>query len=662
VRGGSPGRVFGWFLLLVPFVPLAWLFGDIDRAPGLVPPSEALLGVFVFGALAVLGARFFPAEAPDRALRVLDRERGPGAVATGGAVLLLLVLLLATATFAFGRRPLLIDSVIQLFQARIFASGHLYAGAPPGEAFFAVQHMLVDGGKWYSQYPPGHSALLGLGVALGTAWLVPVALSAGTTLLLYGFARRAYDLATARITVVLLALAPFFWFMGASHMNHVSALFFVSAFLYLLVRWEERGDRRILLGAGLAIGAAFLSRPLTAAAAGFALSPFVLRTAWRRRDIGSVLAGTAGALVAVFLYLAYNAATTGDPLVPGYIKLWGVDHGLGFHSTPWGEVHSPLAGLRNELTDLALLSSLMFEGPIPALIPAGLLFAAGWASKKWDVRLMAGFLALPVAYLFYWHRDAFLGPRYLYSGLAFLVPLTARGLLELFRRAPGRRLWGGSALTRAPLSSAAGMLLLLCLLYAAAYSTPRRFGVYRSGLASMKVDLTAEARARALSDAVIFVPVSWGNRLLARMRGLGVSASGAETAYRQADHCRLELVLRRAERERWVPDRTATAIAELGPGGETVPTSSPLSNGDPTLRLAAGTKTLAECLDEIEYDRAGYSNYSPFLADQEPSLDGPLVIARDLRAHNLKLLEAYPGRRAFMYRNGQFLPAGRPSP
>ena len=657
MSGPRPGRVLGWFLLLVPLVPLSWLFGEIDRARGLVPPSEALLGAFVFGALALLGARLFPAGLPERALTALERERGAGALVARGAVPLLLVLLLATSILAFARRPLLIDSVIQLFQARIFASGHLYAGAPPGEAFFAVQHMLVDGGRWYSQYPPGHSAILGLGVGLGVAWLVPVALSVGTALLLYGFARRAYDLATARLTVILLALAPFFWFMGASHMNHVSALFFVSAFLYLLVRWEERGAPGILLGAGLAIGAAFLSRPLTAVAVGLAMAPFVLLTAFRKRDKVSAGAGLAGVLVAVFLYLAYNAATTGDPLMPGYIKLWGADHGLGFHSTPWGEVHSLLAGLRNEITDLALLSALLFEWPVSALIPAALLFAAGWGSRKWDTRLLAGFLALPAAYLFYWHRDAFLGPRYLYSGLAFLVPLTARGLIEVFRRAGDRHLWGGSELTRVPVSSVAGMLLLLCLAYAAAYSTPRRFHVYRTGLASMKVDLAAEVGHRGISDAVIFVPVSWGNRLLARMRGLGVSASGAEKAYRQSDHCALELTVRRAERERWTPSRTAAAIAELGPGGEPVPASSPLTNGDPTLRLTAGTSPAPECMDEIAYDRAGYSNFAPFLADQDPSLAGPLVIARDLRRRNRELLDAYPGRRAFTYRNGEFLPA-----
>ncbi|MGB5527889.1 MAG: glycosyltransferase family 39 protein, partial [Gemmatimonadota bacterium] len=342
MRAPTGGRMFGWFLLLVPFVPLAWLFGEIDRTRGLVPPNEALLGLFVFGCLAVFGARLLPARVPERVLQILDRERGAGSKITGGAVLLLVVLLLVTAVFAFARRPLLIDSVIQWFQAQIFASGRLYAEAPPDEAFFAVQHMLVDGGRWYSQYPPGHSALLGLGAALGAGWLVPVALSVGTALLLYGFTRRAYDLATARTTVIVLALAPFFWFMGASHMNHVSALFFVAAFLYLLVLWEGNGSPWVLFGAGLAIGAAFLSRPLTALAVGIALAPFVLARAWRERDARSVLAGALGALALAMVYLGYNAATTGDPLLPGYIKLWGADHGLGFHTTPWGEMHSPL--------------------------------------------------------------------------------------------------------------------------------------------------------------------------------------------------------------------------------------------------------------------------------------------------------------------------------
>jgi hypothetical protein len=135
-----------------------------------------------------------------------------------------------------------------------------------------------------------------------------------------------------------------------------------------------------------------------------------------------------------------------------------------------------------------------------------------------------------------------------------------------------------------------------------------------------------------------------------------VSASDAESAYRQGDHCALELTLRKAETESWTPERTAVAIEALGAGGETVPTSSPLTNGDPTLRLETGMPPHAACLDQLAYDRAGYANFSPFLADQAPSLDGPLVIARDLRERNRELAAVYPGRRTFMYRNGRFIP------
>jgi hypothetical protein len=650
------GRAAGWLLLLVPFVPLTAWFGEIERSQGLVPPSEALLGVFVFGAAALLLARFMPSGAPDAALRRLDRKGGVGSALTGASFVALAILLTTAAILAFSRRPLLIDSVIQLFQARIFASGRLWATAPPDGAFFAVQHMLVDGSRWYSQYPPGHSALLALGVLGGAPWLVPVTLSLGTAALLYGFARRAYDLATARITVFALAAAPFFWFMGASHMSHVSTLFFSAAFVFLLARWEDRGGRTKLFLAGMAIGAAFLCRPLTAVAVGIVLAPSTLRTAWRRGEASAVASGMAGVALAVLVFLAYNAATTGDPLLPGYVKLWGREHGLGFHATPWGDVHSPVAGLRNELTDLALLTSFLFEWPIPALCLAGLLFAAGWATHRWDHRLLAAFLAIPAAYFFYWHRDAFLGPRYLYSGLAFLVPLTARGLVELFRRLEGRQIWAGSALTRVGASGTAATLIVLCTLYSWTYATPRRFEVYRSGLASMKVDLPAAAGAAGIREAVIFVPVSWGNRLLARMRGLGVPAAATETAYRVTDHCALEQVVSRAERESWGAARTTRAIGALPRGGSPVPLDDPGSNGDRTLRLTAGRPLVGACLAELTHDGLGYGNYSPFLADLEPALDGPLVIARDLRDRNPELVARYRGFPAVVYRRGRFVP------
>nr|MBA2565819.1 hypothetical protein [Gemmatimonadota bacterium] len=145
------------------------------------------------------------------------------------------------------------------------------------------------------------------------------------------------------------------------------------------------------------------------------------------------------------VYPLYNLLTTGNPWVPGYVKLWGPGHGLGFHETPWGDLHTPLAGLRNELVDLSLLNVFLFEWPVPSLLPLGLFLLAGWAVQPWDRRLVAGFLALPAVYFLYWHRDAFLGPRFLYAGLAFLIPLTARALCEGALRLRGRSLRAGAA-------------------------------------------------------------------------------------------------------------------------------------------------------------------------------------------------------------------------
>jgi hypothetical protein len=197
-------------------------------------------------------------------------------------------------------------------------------------------------------------------------------------------------------------------------------------------------------------------------------------------------------------------------------------------------------------------------------------------------------------------------------------------------------------------------LVVLAFAYSAFYSTPRRFQVYATGMASLKQDLVREARDAGIEEGLVFVAVSWGNRLLARTRGLGVPASVAERTYRRSDHCRLELLLRQAETERWETERTTRALEALPEAGTRLGAESP--NGDPTLRLATLVRLPPICVDQIKYDLEGYGNFSPHLADNDPNLAGPLVIARDLRERNPELWARYPGRRAYLYRRGRFVP------
>jgi hypothetical protein len=646
----------GVLLLVLPFLPLRALFGQMTRTGWLLDPAEWLLGLFTFGAVAWLLALMVPG-LPRRVRGWLSRlgeaERFGDRTFLAAGLAVLLLLLVTASVFAFARRPLLVDSIAQLFQARIFASGHVWAPAPPFEAFFAAENMLVDGERWYSQYPPGHAGALAPGVLAGVPWLMPILMTAGTAWLLFGFTRRVYDRRTARLTLLLTLLSPFFWFMGASYMNHVSALFFVALFLALFARWEGGGTAVWLAGAGLALGMAFLSRPLTAIAVGSAFAIVALVGVARgRARLLHLLAGLGGFAVCAGLFLAYNALTTGDPLQPGYMKLWGADHGLGFHSTPYGGVHTPLIGLQSQLVDLALLNSFLFEWAIPALLPLGLFLAAGLANRRWDGRLVLGFLALPIAYFFYWHRDAFLGPRFLYSTLAFVLPLTSRAFLGLYDRMGHRVVSDRFSLGRLRTADWLTMVLVLSFGYALLYGTPQRFRVYRLGMAGLKLDLAQEARKAGIEEGLIFVSVSWGNRLLARMHEVGLPAALTERVYRRSDHCQLEEAVRLAEAGVWTAQQLEVELEGLiQPEGALV---YPMVNDDRTLRLLPNAELTATCVAELRHDEAGYTNYVPHLAANRPDLTGRYVFARDLRDRNALLRGEFPGRPAYHYRPGGF--------
>lgn len=647
-------RALGAVLLAVPFLPLRRLFGSLQGAGALVPPREWGLGIVVFGLSAwlMMLVAVGRLEALGRWPRLL--EVGGQRTWIVGGLTALTVLLVSASTFAFRHSPLLVDSVVQLFQAKIFASGDVAAPAPPGGGFFVTQHMIVDGGRWYSQYPPGHPALLAAGVIARIPWLVPIIISVASAALIYRAAERMYGLRCARITLLLLVICPFFWFMGASHMNHVSSLFFISGFLYLFVRWEDGGSWVWAAGAGAALGAAALCRPLTAAAAAVPFLAFALASEHRRH----VTVAAVGFAAVASIYLVYNARLTGDPFVPGYIELWGESHGLGFHETPWGARHTLLAGLRNELLDLALLDLYLFEWPVPALLPVGASFAAGWTLERWDRQMLAAFLALPAAYFFYWHRDDFLGPRFFYSGIVFLLPLTARSLLEMSERLRGRTFQLGNLFWPVNAGAWVAMVLLLCAGYAVLYGVPQRFRVYATGLPGMKTDIRREARRAGIDGGLVFVKVSWGNRILAKLRSYGVPAGLTVKAYRNVGHCRLDGLLRRASAEGWRTREVSRALASAIVDEEELVRAGRL-NRDRTLRLEEGRMLAPQCKAEIRYDQSGYTNYTPHLVANDPDLSGRYVIARDLRSLNPTLLRRYPDRPAFLFDGDTFQPLER---
>jgi len=566
----------------------------------------------------------------------------------------------------FEQRPHLVDSVIQLFQAKAFAVGQVVLEAPEHYGFFMTQHMLVRDGLWSSQYPPGHSLLLAIGVLCGVPWVIPILLSLGTIVLVYTITRSIYDETTAGVAVILISISPFFLFLGASFMNHVSSLFFIALFLYCYLRWEESGLVKWSFTSGAAIGLAFMVRPYTAFAVGVVFAVYSLG---RLRNGGKgveYLAGVAGFLMGSAGYFFYNLASTGDPLIPGYSALWGEPHGIGFHLSPWGKMHTPFLGFRNQLVHLSQLHEYLFDTPIPGLFPIALYLLLAAKLQRWDKRLVLGFLSIPVAYFFYWHRDAFLGPRFMYESLVFLIPLTARALVYGFRLSakwtfrvarPFRLVSGRVFLTA---------LVLVCVSYVILFSAPLRYKSY-TGMQSMRLNLVDQAGEQGISEALVFVKVSWGSRIIATLRELDMSASQVQRAYSAVDHCLLYQASRMGRAG--LLERIDQLLLEKHN------LQKILYTRDHTLKLDPDRPLAEECREEIEYDKKGgtiylphfadnapdlsgdlvFTIYFPHFADNAPDLRGDLVFARDLRERNSELMRLYPDKPAYLYVNGEFI-------
>ena len=561
----------------------------------------------------------------------------------------------AAATLAhvlFAGNPHLVDTIAQLFQARIFAGGSLTAPAPAHFEFFGASQLVRHAGNWFSQYPPGHSALLSIGLLVGAPWLVNPLFAAATVVLVFLTARRLLGDGTARLATALYLISPFALFMSASYMNHVTTGFFLTLALYAAVR--AVGDRtapalapalalaprRWAVVAGLAIGFAATIRPLEGAAWAAALGLWMLsRRAW----MPVVITGAASALGLVPL-LAYNNLTTGAPLRFGYTLLWGEGHGLGFHTNPWGEPFTPLISFANTALDLERLNISLLGLPLPSLffVMVALVFAANDRRlRDASVVLAATFLAALVAYFFYWHRDSYLGPRFLYASLVPAILLAAAGVAALDRRL-GR--W----------RSVLRIALAASVLYAVSVNLPESAGVISGRDPELKLNPEDQLEREGFGEALVFVKVGWGSRLIGRLWGWGMPASETERTFLSVDGCRLQNALDEAD---------SLAVAGLDSAQVQRMLAErlmkwrklelPVTRGilpDHGVRVDTTMTLSGPCFAEAARDRSGYTLYGSLISRQDPWLRRGIVYARDLgEARNRELMASYMDRVPLLY-------------
>ena len=642
-RPSIAGPLIALLVALFAFLPIAnWIPGGHaapwyrDVASGWVSGTAIAVGVGVV--LAILSGRW-EGLWRDGLTRgaVTTFARRPWLV-TSLVALMAMLAYVFVALRVLGGRPLLIDELVQVLQAQMYAHGSLWTPVAPHPEFFSSMHVVDTHGKVFSQFPAGGPAVLTLGVLLGAPWIVGPLCGAIAVMAFGALARRAEPTrpAVALGALLLFAFAPFAVWMSGSHMNHVPALMWVTIAIACGAQGLEDSRPRPLsaLASGLALGCAAATRPVDALAFALPLAVWYLaRALGDRRRWADAFAAGAGVAIPMALLIWANLQTTGAPLLFGYEQLWGANHGLGFHRAPWGLVHTPARGV--ELVNLYLLrlQTYLFETPFPSLLPAIAALGLARRFRALDRYLLWSGALLLGLYFAYWHDGFYLGPRFVYLLLPVLALYSARSLPALRERV------GSGIPYRATVYGlfCSAVIALVALI-------PFRADQYRSGMLTMRWNADSAASAAGVHDALVLVRESWGAQLVARMWALGVPRSETEMLYRNVDACLLERHITTLEsgaarnRGAWL-----TLQPLLADSARTI--SSPISP-DSTEKVLPGSNYTPRCVARVQADRQGFTLLTPLLLAH----GGGNVYARDLHERDTLLLAEHPTRPLWLLR------------
>ncbi len=329
--------------------------------------------------------------------------------------------------------PVYTDTMAQYIHAKFVAAGYLYYyPSHPLKEFFPVW-LMVNDGKWYSQYPPMHQTLMGLFILLHASWLLNPLEGTITLAAIYAITRRAYGDNLARLTAILFLLSPFVLFLFGEYMNHASALMFATLLFYsyteMLAAKDRRSVLRWALAAGVSAGCGFLARPLTSIGVGAPFALHALYTLYKQRSafIKPILMLLAGFIPGVLFQLWYNYETTGEFLTYAYTRYHANSLGRAMGYFKDSSIPFTLDKMHGEWTGLNIA---MYEWSLPIVV--FVVFAC-----LHPLRHRTGKFALAVILsqtffnMFNQFTSTIFGPRYLFETSACVAMLIALGVTRL---------------------------------------------------------------------------------------------------------------------------------------------------------------------------------------------------------------------------------------
>ena len=354
------------------------------------------------------------------------------ALACGVALFILSVSWRVGAEF-FSHLPLTVDTSAQLVHAKMLATGHWTLPSQPLKDFFNM-YMMINDGKWYSQYPPGHVILLAIGTFFKMRTYVNPCLGACTSLAIFALAKELYGIRVARYAVVLSGGCVYLIMMSSEFMSNATSLLTGTLFLWAYFRMLKKPHWKCGLWGGLALGYCFITRPYTvlALAAPYVLYSVYLLIAKRQIFLRSLLAMAGGGMCFVLFQLYYNKITTGNAFTYGYQLSWG-----NWHNPFTPEAADKLSGwelvknFRENMQRTGWFNRLTFEWPVPNLLLLALVY--GWRGHRRDEKLLfvTLFSFLASCAVLPGNVEREWGPRLCYETLSIILVLSAKALSVL---------------------------------------------------------------------------------------------------------------------------------------------------------------------------------------------------------------------------------------
>jgi hypothetical protein len=415
------------------------------------------------------------------------------------ALAAIVVLALGIGVAALRAFPNSGDEYGYLFQAQTFLAGRLWNPPPPVNDVFGSYRLIVKGGKWLSQYPPGWPTIIAGVMSLG---LPPYVASPATAfLLLLVFARLSRHIAGPGASLVgtaLLACCPFFLLNGASYFSNLPAALFGVLFVLCGLRFLETASVLTALSAGAALGILADIRPFSAVLIAIPCAVKLLREAGTThyRRLPYVLLGI---LPFLALFLLYDYAITGNPLLQPISWSFPELH-IGLHPVSEGGVHFNLVHTSLKAV-IQLMELAQWTSPVLCV-----LYAAAIIWKVTKLKLAFYDFIFPMfvlGFLLFWDAggDRY-GPRYYFEAYPFMV-LTVISAASLWL----------SSQTRNGFQQAVAVGAFASALIIAAVGYPAlAYQFHRTVNARMELyDLVAQ---KGLSNAIVIIAAPTGRVLL----------------------------------------------------------------------------------------------------------------------------------------------------